>query len=82
MVVEDGVADLCLRDPGHPVDVYVTADLRAMIEVWMGDVPLSRARRAKRVGVLGDRSLVRSIGRWLPLNELAGVRPRARRHAG
>jgi DNA-binding HxlR family transcriptional regulator len=79
VVVEDGVADLCQRDPGHPVDVYVTADLRALIEVWMGDAPLSRARKARRVEVLGDRSLVRSIGKWLPLNELAGVRPRRKR---
>lgn len=77
VVVDEGVADLCMRDPGHRVDVYVTADLRALIEVWMGDLPLARARRTKRVEVLGERSLVRSIERWLPLNELSGVRPQA-----
>jgi len=79
VVVDDGVVDLCTRDPGHAVDVHVTADLRALVEVWMGDVPLARARRARSVEVLGDRALVASIGRWLPLNELAGVRPARRR---
>jgi DNA-binding HxlR family transcriptional regulator len=76
VVVDDGVVDLCMQDPGHSVDAYVTADLRAMIEVWMGDTPLSRARRSKHVEVLGNRHLLRSIGKWLPLSELAGVRPR------
>jgi DNA-binding HxlR family transcriptional regulator len=75
VVVEDDDVDLCTRDPGHDVDVYVTADLRALIEVWMGDAPLSRARKSRQVEILGTTSLVRSIGKWLPLNELAGIRP-------
>ena len=75
VVVEDGAVDLCTRDPGHPVDVYVTSDLRALIEVWMGDRSLTAAKRARDVEVLGNRALVRSIGKWLPLNELAHVRP-------
>ena len=53
----------------------MTADLRALIEIWMGDRSLSRARKSRTVEILGTRSLVRSIGEWLPLNELAGVRP-------
>jgi len=44
----------------------------------MGDLPLSRARRSRQVEVLGQEALVRSIGRWLPGNELAGVRPERR----
>jgi DNA-binding HxlR family transcriptional regulator len=74
VVVDDGDADLCTHDPGYEVDVYVTADLRALIEVWMGDIPLSRARKGRDVEVLGQHALVRSIGKWLPLNELAGMR--------
>jgi energy-coupling factor transporter ATP-binding protein EcfA2 len=44
--------DLCLKDPGFPVDVVMTADLRTLTRVWMGDpwprrsVPARSTRRA------------------------------------
>jgi len=41
LVLDDGEADVCDADPGHPVDVLVTAPLRRMVGVWMGDVPWS-----------------------------------------
>jgi hypothetical protein len=28
--------DLCLLDPGHEVDLFIRADLKAMTSAWMG----------------------------------------------
>ena len=36
LVVDESI-DLCLIDPGHPVDLWVRADLRCLTQVWMGD---------------------------------------------
>jgi hypothetical protein len=40
MVKESEDVDLCCDDPGMDVDVYITADLRTMVEVHMGDCSL------------------------------------------
>ncbi len=65
--------DLCLKDPGFPVDVVVTADLRALTRVWMGDVPLGEARRAGSIRLDGPPALVRAFPTWLRLSSFAGV---------
>ena len=37
LIARPGTAlDLCLIDPGHDVDLYVTADLHAMTSAWIG----------------------------------------------
>jgi hypothetical protein len=78
LVVEDGEVDLCLTDPGHPVNVAATADLRTMIKAWMGDIPLRAALRSCDVTLTGPRQLVRAFPSWLKLNLLATVaRPAA-----
>ena len=38
--------DLSLKDPGFPVDLVVSADLKTLTRVWMGDVPMAAALRA------------------------------------
>lgn len=45
--------DLCLKDPDFPVDVAVTADLRTLTRVWMGDVPMAAALHAGSIRLEG-----------------------------
>jgi hypothetical protein len=79
LVVEDGEVDLCLTDPGHPVDVAATADLRTMIKAWMGDITLRVALRSGDITLTGPKHLVRAFPGWLKLNVLAAVaRPAGR----
>jgi hypothetical protein len=65
--------DLCLKDPGFPVDVVVTADLRTLTRVWMGDVPMAAALRAGAIRLEGPTSLVRAFPTWLRLSSFAHV---------
>jgi hypothetical protein len=65
--------DLCLKDPGFPVDVVVIADLRTLTQVWMGDVPLAEALRAGSIRLDGPPSSVRAFPAWLRLSSFAGV---------
>jgi DNA-binding HxlR family transcriptional regulator len=74
LVVDAGV-DLCLVDPGHPVDLLVRADLRSLTEVWMGDLTMGQALDAGAVELAGPRSLVRRFPDWLGQHPLAAIPP-------
>jgi DNA-binding HxlR family transcriptional regulator len=51
--------DVCMADPGHPVTLTVTARLRTLVDVLMGDAKLTDALRQGLVVVEGERELER-----------------------
>src|SRR5262249_61350330 len=65
--------DVCLKDPGHGIDLVVTADLAAFTRVWLGDVPLEQAGRARGVRVGGPKGPGRALPRRLLPRPFAGV---------
>lgn len=64
-------ADLCSIDPGFDVDLYVTADLKAMTSAWMGMSRMSDEVAAGRITLTGDPDLVRTLGGWMKLSSFA-----------
>lgn len=83
LVCGETEVDLCYQDPGKDIDVYVTAQSRDLIGVWMGDVSLAEARREERLTVLGEASITKRFSKWFPLSSAAGVpRPSAMERAG
>ena len=63
--------DVCFVDPGHDVDLFVTADLRAMASVYFGRSRLVDELRRGRIDLVGSVTLERSIGNWLGLSSFA-----------
>ncbi|MDQ2094183.1 winged helix-turn-helix transcriptional regulator [Rhodalgimonas zhirmunskyi] len=62
--------DLCAKDPGFTVDLWVTTDLKTMTAIWLG---LSRVQDAgAKLLVDGDPALIRSLNQWLGLSRFAG----------
>lgn len=76
LVVDEGAVDLCLADPGHDVDLLVTADLRSMTAVWMGIATLDAETAARRIEVDGDRAIARAMALWLGLSVFSRVERR------
>jgi len=66
-------ADICDADPGHDVDVTVTADLRAFAAVWMGDRTWPNVLREGAISIGGPETLRRAFPSWLKLSMFAGV---------
>ncbi|WP_327010922.1 helix-turn-helix transcriptional regulator [Dactylosporangium sp. NBC_01737] len=66
-------ADVCDADPGFDVAVRVTADLRSMIEVWLGDLEWSDALRSGAVDIQGPEDLRRGVPAWFKLISFADV---------
>jgi len=73
LICKGGEVDLCYEDPGKDVDCYVAGPSCDMIDVWMGDIPLSNALKAGKIQVTGDRHLCRTFPRWFMLSAMANT---------
>ena len=85
LVVQCGDVDVCMKDPGHDVDLTVQTDVRTLTAVWMGDLGLGQALRDRRIRLDGAADLKRDIATWLGRNYFADIppaRPSARRSRG
>lgn len=76
LVVDESI-DLCLADPGQEVDLRVNAELRALTEVWMGDVTMRDALAAGRIELLGPPALAGRFPDWLGRHPVLGGVARA-----
>lgn len=73
LLLERSQIDLCIEDPGFEVDLYVEADLAAMIRVWLGDVLFETVLRTQEMQLVGRQALVKAFPSWLMLSRFAGV---------
>ncbi len=74
LVLEPEEVDLCVKDPGHPVDLEVYTDVLTLTQVWMGDVRFGDALDHEAVRLRGPSRLRRAFPGWLQLSVLAGVK--------
>ncbi|KCZ92867.1 winged helix-turn-helix transcriptional regulator [Hyphomonas johnsonii] len=65
LLVKHDTVDLCLKDPGKDVDVYLTCTVRTMHDVWMGERTYQDAIRSGDLYVQGEPALTRNIKSWL-----------------
>ena len=79
LVFESGVVDLCYRNPGFDVDLFVEASLRELTRIWLGHVPIEQAVREGRLRLDGARSDVAAFRSWFALSVFA---PAGREPAG
>lgn len=64
-VNETGEAQLCVKDPGFDVDLYLSVRLRDMIQIWRGNLPLAHAMDSGRLKMQGPSQLKRAVPAWL-----------------
>jgi DNA-binding HxlR family transcriptional regulator len=57
--------DLCSIDPGHDVDLFVVAELKAMTSAWMGLSSLQSEISRGAISLVGDADVASTIGRWM-----------------
>jgi DNA-binding HxlR family transcriptional regulator len=70
-VVNDrGNVDLCPKDPGFPVDLYLTTDIRTMIAIWFGRLAWDAGVRSGKVDVVGPRELRARLRSWFLLSPI------------
>lgn len=67
LVVEPGAdqPELCSRDPGRDVDLYVETGVVSFGAIIEGRSSIAREKERGRLFLSGDPGLARSMGRWL-----------------
>lgn len=73
LVLDRPAVDLCLTDPGHPVDLEVAGHVATMIDYWMGRVAFGAAIRRGDLAVAGPRALVQALPGWFGRSGFAAV---------
>jgi DNA-binding HxlR family transcriptional regulator len=79
-VNQDGACELCLKDPGFEVDLYLACSLPDMVYIIRGDLSLSRALSSERLEAIGSTSATKRLVAWLnlgPLSRIESQRPAA-----
>jgi DNA-binding HxlR family transcriptional regulator len=66
--------DLCLRDEGFEVDLYVRGEVRVLVDAIMGHRDLKQAIREGLVELDGPRALVRAFPEWIGVSPFAADR--------
>lgn len=77
LVITPAEVDVCDTDPGHDVDVAVTASLRVLTRFWIGDVSWNDALRTRDLQLHGPEELRRAMPTWFRASVFATV-PRER----
>lgn len=71
LVFEPEAVDLCYRDPGFEVDLFVETSLRALTQIWLGHLGLDEALREGRLRLDGSRGEVAAFRSWFALSHFA-----------
>jgi DNA-binding HxlR family transcriptional regulator len=66
-------ADLCSVDPGFDVDLYVSADLKAMTSAWMGMSRIEDEIDDGKIRLTGDRRMIETLSQWMKRSRYATV---------
>jgi hypothetical protein len=74
LVVENGEVDLCRDDPGHEVTLIIESTVRALTEIWTGDLLPEQAVRRGELRVLGNARDAREVWRWIGASVFAPTR--------
>ncbi|MBG0566267.1 winged helix-turn-helix transcriptional regulator [Actinoplanes aureus] len=73
LVIRPDDVDLCDVDPGHEVDLLVTADLRGLTDVWLGKRTWDAALRAGELRFTGPEKLRRAMPGWFKRSAFASI---------
>ncbi len=65
LVITGDEVDLCVKDPGKEVDVYLTSNVKTMADIWMGDNTYRNAVREKALQIVGHEMLTRNVAEWM-----------------
>jgi DNA-binding HxlR family transcriptional regulator len=71
LVLDRPEVDLCLADPGFDTDLCVTADVRALSQVYLGHRGIGNALGDGSVTLVGPSDLRRAFGGWIGLSPFA-----------
>jgi DNA-binding HxlR family transcriptional regulator len=79
LILQRSGVDICVKDPGFPVDLTVHGDIAVFVAIYLGYANW-QDMVGKRLTIEGDRKMVQRLPVWLRLDKILGrdYRPLAR----
>jgi DNA-binding HxlR family transcriptional regulator len=71
LVLERSGADVCVKDPGYPIDVVFRGNIADFVKVYLGHASW-RDINGKAISVEGDRTLAKQAPAWIRLDKVVG----------
>ncbi len=71
LVLERSGVDVCLKDPGHPVDAVVTGPIGHLVQVYLGRMTWRQAMTSG-LSIEGDRDVEHNLESWMRLDRVVG----------
>ena len=65
IVVGEKEIDLCVKNPGHEVDIYFTTTVKTMADIWTGQITYKQSIKQNKLKLVGDDYLSRTVTSWL-----------------
>jgi len=73
LVLQRNDVDVCTKDPGFEVQLFIDAELAAFTRFWLGDLTFAQAQLNGSIRLSGERRWARAFPSWLLLSSLADV---------
>jgi DNA-binding HxlR family transcriptional regulator len=73
VLFEGSRSEICRKDPGFEVDVYVEADARALAEWHLGRIEWAEALRGDLIRVQGPKTLAKALPTWNRRSEASRI---------
>ncbi|MEX0732202.1 MAG: helix-turn-helix domain-containing protein [Aquisalimonadaceae bacterium] len=72
-VNDSSECELCLKDPGFEIDLFLRVTLKDMTYIWRGDLALPRALEKGRLEAHGPMRARRALRAWLNLKPVTRI---------
>lgn len=73
VLVRDGKSQVCDENPGHDVDVYLSANLKTLYGLWFGEISHNAACKQDLLKVVGAPVYSKNLSQWLRTSQFAKV---------
>ena len=70
-MVHDGNTQVCEDNIGTEVDVYISADLKTLYQIWYGEIGVTAACEQKLMKAVGAPVYINDISKWLRTSQFA-----------
>jgi len=65
--------DICVKDPGHDIDIWISADIQTLVEIWLGHIRLSAAIANRSLKLDGYTHEVKAFSHWFGLSHFSAM---------
>lgn len=73
--IQNGKIQVCSKDLGFEVDVYITSTIKHMTKIWYGELSMSTAMEENKMTVIGNIEYTNNIQKWLRISSFTGDNP-------